>query len=270
MNLRHYFTMDLQLTCPTSFPSSSAAARHRCSKASRCCATSWLTDEAFAAESHCYTIINTNSPRQIDIPMAQGLIDFARHGQMSIITPFTLMGAMALITVEAAMTLSHAEALADHPDTADAARRAGLLRHLHLECRHEVGGPGLRHAGTFPRLACGRPAGPADRPPWRCASGSAANINDLQAANETQFALWGCLMAGATVVIHAAGWLEGADRLLRKAGDRHGGPADGGRDVPSGQPRQPRDQPWCAGRGGAGRAFLCRTAHHGPLPDRIL
>jgi trimethylamine--corrinoid protein Co-methyltransferase len=45
--------------------------------------------------------------------------------------------------------------------------------------------------------------------PWRCASGSAANINDAQAAHETQFALWGCLMAGATVVIHAAGWLEG-------------------------------------------------------------
>ena len=71
-----------------------------------------LSDDAFLAESHCYTIINTNSPRQIDIPMAQGLIDFARHGQVSIITPFTLMGAMAPITVDAAMTLSHAEALA--------------------------------------------------------------------------------------------------------------------------------------------------------------
>jgi len=45
--------------------------------------------------------------------------------------------------------------------------------------------------------------------PWRCAGGSAANINDAQAANETQFGLWGCLLAGATVTIHAAGWLEG-------------------------------------------------------------
>ena len=58
-----------------------------------------LSDDEFAAASHCYTIINTNSPRQIDIPMAQGLIDFARHGQVSIVTPFTLMGAMAPITV---------------------------------------------------------------------------------------------------------------------------------------------------------------------------
>ena len=31
----------------------------------------------------------------------------------------------------------------------------------------------------------------------------------MQAANENQFGLWGCLLAGATVVIHSAGWLEG-------------------------------------------------------------
>jgi trimethylamine--corrinoid protein Co-methyltransferase len=45
--------------------------------------------------------------------------------------------------------------------------------------------------------------------PWRCASGSAAAVSDAQAAHETQFGLWGCLLSGATVVIHAAGWLEG-------------------------------------------------------------
>jgi trimethylamine--corrinoid protein Co-methyltransferase len=45
--------------------------------------------------------------------------------------------------------------------------------------------------------------------PWRSAAGSAANLNDVQAANENQMGLWGCLMAGATVVIHSAGWLEG-------------------------------------------------------------
>ena len=45
--------------------------------------------------------------------------------------------------------------------------------------------------------------------PWRSATGSAANINDAQASNETQLGLWGCLLAGSTIVIHAAGWLEG-------------------------------------------------------------
>ena len=56
-----------------------------------------LSEEAFAAEPWCYTIVNTNSPRQLDVPMAQGLIDFARAGQLSIVTPFTLMGAMGVL-----------------------------------------------------------------------------------------------------------------------------------------------------------------------------
>jgi trimethylamine--corrinoid protein Co-methyltransferase len=45
--------------------------------------------------------------------------------------------------------------------------------------------------------------------PWRGGGGSAANVADAQAANENQFALWGGVLAGATVFVHAAGWLEG-------------------------------------------------------------
>ena len=45
--------------------------------------------------------------------------------------------------------------------------------------------------------------------PWRSAAGSASNVNDVQAANENQMGLWGCLMGGATVILHWAGWLEG-------------------------------------------------------------
>ena len=71
-----------------------------------------LSDKDFRANSHCYTIINTNSPRQLDIPMAQGRVSDREMGQVSIVTPFTLMGAMAPITVAGAITLSHAEALA--------------------------------------------------------------------------------------------------------------------------------------------------------------
>ena len=48
----------------------------------------------------------------LDIPMAQGIIDFAKAGQMTVITPFCLAGAMAPITVSGALVLQHAEALA--------------------------------------------------------------------------------------------------------------------------------------------------------------
>ncbi|MGR3615529.1 MAG: trimethylamine methyltransferase family protein [Paracoccaceae bacterium] len=169
-----------------------------------------LSDDEFHGQSHCYTIINTNSPRVIDMPMAQGLIDFARAGQMSIVTPFTLMGAMAPITVAGAMTLSHAEALAAITLTQMTKPGAPVCYGTFTSnVDMKSGAPAF---GTPEHFTASLVAGQLARRvglPWRCAGGSAANINDAQAANESQFGLWGCLMAGATVVIHSAGWLEG-------------------------------------------------------------
>jgi len=56
--------------------------------------------------------INTNSPPLLDGPMAGGLIELARAGQPVIVTPFTLAGAMAPVTVIGAITQQNAEALA--------------------------------------------------------------------------------------------------------------------------------------------------------------
>ncbi|MDJ1016368.1 MAG: trimethylamine methyltransferase family protein, partial [Paracoccaceae bacterium] len=112
-HLRHYFTTEAQLTWSDKFPFTFSRGTPQVMDCFEMIHDfRGLSDEAFHAEPWTYTIINTNSPRALDIPMAQGLIDFARHGQVSIITPFTLMGAMAPITVAGAITLSHAEALA--------------------------------------------------------------------------------------------------------------------------------------------------------------
>ncbi len=169
-----------------------------------------LSDAEFDAAPWCFTIINTNSPRQLDIPMAQGLIDFARAGQVTIVTPFTLMGAMAPITVAGAITLSHAEALAAITLSQLARPGAPVLYGTFTSNVHmKSGAPAL---GTPEHFKASLAAGQLARLiglPWRCATGSAGNINDAQAAHETQFALWGCLIAGATTIIHSAGWLEG-------------------------------------------------------------
>ena len=142
--------------------------------------------------------------------MAQGLIDFAKHRQMSIITPFTLMGAMAPITVAGAVTLSHAEALA-------AITLVQLVNSGAPICYGtftsnvdmKSGAPAFGTPAHFQAsLAAGQMARMTGLP-WRSAAGSASNLNDVQAANENQLGLWGCLMAGATVIIHSAGWLEG-------------------------------------------------------------
>ncbi len=210
-HLRHYFTMETQLTESDKFPFIFSRGTPQVSESFEMLRDFRdLSDAEFHDNVYCYTIINTNSPRQLDIPMAQGLIDFARAGQVSIITPFTLMGAMAPITVAGALTLSHAEALAAITLT-QLARPGAPITYGTFTSNVDMrsGAPAFGTPEHFKAsLAAGQLARFLDLP-WRCASGSAANLGDAQAANETQFGLWGCLLAGATVVIHAAGWLEG-------------------------------------------------------------
>ncbi|GAW35013.1 trimethylamine methyltransferase [Roseovarius sp. A-2] len=209
-NLRHYSTLDAQLTLTDKFPfffsrgTPQAMDSFEILKDFR-----GLSDDEFLANPHCYTIINTNSPRTLDTPMAQGLIDFARYGQMPIVTPFTLMGAMAPITVAGAITLSHAEVLA--AITLNQLVRPGTpicYGTFTSNVDMKSGSPAL---GTPTHFQASLAAGQLARflgLPWRSAAGSASNINDVQAANENQMGLWGCLMAGASVIIHSAGWLE--------------------------------------------------------------
>ena len=211
IHLRHYEMMQAQLTLSDKLPFIYSRGTPQVLESLQMLRDfRGLSDDALTRDVHCYTIINTNSPRQIDIPMAQGLIDFARHGQVSIVTPFTLMGAMAPITVAGALTLSHAEALAAIVLT-QLAKPGSPVCYGTFTSNVDMksGAPAF---GTPEHFKASLAAGQLARLiglPWRCASGSAANIADAQAANETQFGLWGCLLAGSTVVIHAAGWLEG-------------------------------------------------------------
>ena len=210
-NVRHYMTLEAQLTLSDKFPFVFSRGTPQVMQSLELLqAFRGLSDDEFAANPHCYTIINTNSPRQLDIPMAQGLIDFARARQVSIITPFTLMGAMAPITVAGALTLSHAEALAAITLTQLVSAGAPVCYGTFTSnVDMKSGAPTF---GTPEHFQASLAAGQLARMlglPWRSASGSGANMNDVQAANETQFGTWGCLMAGATVVIHSAGWLEG-------------------------------------------------------------
>ncbi len=210
-NIRHYFTLQTQLLESDKFPFIFARGTPQVTESLELLRDfRGLSDAEFRADPQCYTIINTNSPRTLDIPMAQGLIDFARAGQVSIITPFTLMGAMAPITVAGAITLSHAEALAALTLTQLAHPGAPVCYGTFTSnVDMKSGAPAF---GTPAHFQASLAAGQLARfigLPWRSAAGSAANLNDVQAANENQFGLWGCLMAGATIVIHSAGWLEG-------------------------------------------------------------
>ncbi len=168
------------------------------------------SEEAFRATPHTYTVINTNSPRQLDIPMAQGIIDFAEWGQISIITPFCLAGAMAPITIAGALTLQHAEALAGIA-LAQLVRAGAPV--LYGSFASSVGmKSGAPAFGTPEHFTSALGAGQLARHiglPWRGGGGTASNAVDAQAANETQMAMWGAILGGCNMLVHAAGWIEG-------------------------------------------------------------
>jgi trimethylamine--corrinoid protein Co-methyltransferase len=167
-------------------------------------------DDEFAAHPWTKTVINTNSPRLLDRPMGQGILDYARAGQLLVITPFCLAGAMAPVTVEGALVLQHAEALAgitlaqlarpgapvvygafgSNVDMKSGAPAFGTPEHMRMTLGS---GQLARHIGL----------------PWRSAAGTAANLADAQGAGETQMSLWAALLANANFIYHAAGWLEG-------------------------------------------------------------
>jgi trimethylamine--corrinoid protein Co-methyltransferase len=169
-----------------------------------------MDEDTFRREPLCYTICNTNSPLQLDVPMTNGILDFAASGQLVIITPFTLAGAMAPVTIVGALTLAHAEALFGIT-LAQTVRKGAPVMYGSFTSNVDMksGSPAF---GTpeYAKAAFG--AGQLARRigvPWRCSSATASNAPDAQAAYESQMSLWGALLGGSHFILHAAGWLEG-------------------------------------------------------------
>jgi len=70
-----------------------------------------LSHDEFDAMPHMYTNINSTSPLKHDFPMMDGWMRLARRGQGLVVTPFTLAGAMASVTMSGAVAQSLAEGL---------------------------------------------------------------------------------------------------------------------------------------------------------------
>jgi len=168
------------------------------------------TPEGLAATPVLCGIINTNSPLQLDVPMAEGLITLARHGQVNVITPFTLAGAMSPVTMAGALVQQHAEAMAGIVLTQIVrpgvpVMYGGFTSNVDMRS----GAPAF---GTPEYTKAAQATGQLARHigvPFRSSNVTAANDVDAQAAYESQMALWGALMGGAHLVLHAAGWLGG-------------------------------------------------------------
>ncbi len=159
------------------------------------------------------SVVNASSPLRYDHPMLEGILEFSARNQVIIITPFTLAGAMAPVTVAGALVQQHAEALAGiaftqlvRPGapvvyggfTSNVDMRSGSPAFGTPEFMTAalVGGQLARHLGV----------------PYRSSNVCAANAVDAQAAWESMFSLWGAVLGGANIVYHGAGWMEGGLR----------------------------------------------------------
>jgi len=169
-----------------------------------------LSHEEFDATPRMYTNINSVSPLKHDCPMLDGAMRLARRGQPVVVTPFTLAGAMAPVTMSGAVTLSIAEALA----------AIVLLQYIRPGVPVAIGTftsnvdmkSGAPAFGTPEYMRATQMTGQLARYyglPMRASGVCAANVPDGQSMWETSNSLWSAVQSGTNLVYHAAGWLEG-------------------------------------------------------------
>ena len=169
-----------------------------------------LSHEEFRAKPRMFTNINSVSPLKHDFPMIDGALRLARAGQAVVVTPFTLAGAMAPVTMAGAVTLSIAEALS----------AIALLQYVAPGSPSMIGTftsnvdmkSGAPAFGTPEYMRATQMTGQMARfygLPLRSSGVCAANVPDGQAMWETSNSLWAAVQSGSNLVYHAAGWLEG-------------------------------------------------------------
>jgi len=156
------------------------------------------------------TIVNVNSPRRVDGPMGEGLIAMARQGQVVVVTPFTLMGAMTPVTLPAALAQQNAEALAGVVLTQLARPGAPVVYGAFTSnVDMKSGAPAFGTPENARSTLAGGQLARRYGLPYRSSNSSASNTVDAQAAYESQMTIWAAVMGHANLVYHGAGWMEG-------------------------------------------------------------
>jgi trimethylamine--corrinoid protein Co-methyltransferase len=155
---------------------------------------------------------NVNSPLHFDSRMLEGILGYAAAGQAVIVTPFLLMGAMAPVSVPAALVQQTVESLAGialvqlvRPGTPSV--MGSFLSATDMKSGSPTfGGP----ESAFGLYASGQIARRIGLP-WRSGGGTltASPAVDYQAGYESMNTLQAAFLAGANVCWQSAGWLEG-------------------------------------------------------------
>ena len=169
-----------------------------------------LTHDEFDASPRMFTNINSSSPLKHDLPMLDGAMRLARRGQVVSVTPFTLSGAMAPVTLPGAVMQQTAEGLAATVLLQVVNAGAPVIYgSFTSNVDMKSGSPAF---GTPEYMRATQMSGQMARfynLPLRSSNACAANYPDSQSAWESAFSLWACVSSRTNVVYHSAGWLEG-------------------------------------------------------------
>jgi trimethylamine--corrinoid protein Co-methyltransferase len=167
--------------------------------------------EAIEATPVMLAIINVNSPLRYDERMLSAMLEYNRANQAVIVTPFLLMGAMAPVTIPAAIAQQTAEAFAGIA-LAQLARPGCpvILGSFLSNTDMQSGSPGFGGPESAMSLYCTGQLARHYGLPWRAGGGglTSSQTADAQAAYESLNTMLPAFMAGANLVMHAAGWLE--------------------------------------------------------------
>lgn len=169
-----------------------------------------LSQAEFEADVHMYTNINSTSPLKHDFPMLDGAMRCARRGQAVTVSPFTLAGAMAPVTMPGAVAQFVAEGLA----------AIALLQYIRPGLPCVIGSftsnvdmkSGAPAFGTPEYARATQMSGQMARYyglPLRASNACASNAPDGQAVWESMNSLWAAVNSRVNLVYHGAGWLEG-------------------------------------------------------------
>jgi trimethylamine---corrinoid protein Co-methyltransferase len=169
-----------------------------------------VTVEELGLRPTLMSVTNVNSPRRVDEEILDNIMIMAEHGQCVVITPFTLMGAMAPITLPGALMQQTAEALGI----------ITLVQMIRPGCPAVIGGFTSNVDMRTGSPAFGTPEyvnatlGGAQlarrlKIPYRSSAVNSSPVVDAQSTYETGFALWASIMSHSHLINHAAGWLEG-------------------------------------------------------------
>ncbi len=154
--------------------------------------------------------ININSPRQVDESMSDSLIEFASMNQAVLVTPFTLLGAMAPTTMAGALVQQNAEALACIALVQVIQKGAPVIYgSFSSNVDMSTGSPAFGTPEYIRTTLASAQLARRYSLPFRASGSNASNASDEQATYETCMSIWAAVMGQTNLLLHGGGWLEG-------------------------------------------------------------